>query len=106
VKAIAAALGNQYPESMKRCLVYPSNRVFRYIWNVVKVFFDPVTAAKIVMIGKQEELFKYVEPSQLVKRVGGTDDYEYKTEHVDTKEMMSEEAKNLTRVGPPPQTVY
>jgi len=31
VKAIAAALGNHYPERMKRCLVYPSNAVFRYV---------------------------------------------------------------------------
>jgi hypothetical protein len=106
VKAIAKALGDQYPESMKKCIVYPSNRVFRYIWNIVKPFFDPVTAAKIVMVGGQDELYKYIEPDQLLRHTGGTDDYVFNVEHVESKEMMTEELRNLERVAPDPQTVY
>jgi len=84
-KAIVTALGNQYLKSMKRCIVYPSNRVFRYIWNVVRVFFDPVTVAKIVMVGSKEELYKYVSPDQLLRHTGGTDDYQFDIEHVHNK---------------------
>ena len=106
VKAIAKALGDQYPESMKRCIVYPSNRVFRYIWNIVKKFFDPVTAAKIVMVAGQDEMNKYIAPDQLLRHVGGTDDYEFDVAHVDNKEMMTEELRKFKRVAPDPQTVY
>jgi len=105
-KAIAKALGDQYPESMKRCIVYPSNRVFRYIWNIVKVFFDPVTAKKIVMIGRKEDMYQYVEKDQLLRICGGTDDYQFHLDHVHNMEMISEEMKGLERVAPAPQTVY
>ena len=106
VKEIGKALADHYPERMKRCLVYPTNTIFRYIWNIVKIFFDPVTAAKIQFVGTQEDLYKWVDKDQLLMCVGGTDPYVYDPSHVQTKGMISDEVKNMKRVAPKAQTVY
>ena len=106
VKAIAGALQHQYPERMKRCLVYPTDRVFRWIWKIVKVFFDPVTADKIAFVGNEKELQKYVSPDQLLREVGGTDDFVFDIEHLENRGMISEEMRNLKRVAPKAMTVY
>ena len=78
----------------------------RYIWKVIKIFFDSVTADKIQMIGKQAELEKFIANDELLEDVGGTDTYEYKGEHVNSKEMMSKEFMELKRVAPKAQIVY
>ena len=106
VKAIADALQNQYPERMKRCLVYPTDRVFRWIWKIVKVFFDPVTADKIAFVGSEKDLQNYVAKEQLLREVGGTDDFVFDINHLENREMLSLEMREKERVAPKAMTVY
>ena len=81
--------------------------MFRYFWKVIKIFFDPVTADKTEMIGKQAELEKFIANEELLVDVGGTDANEYKGEHVNSKEMMTKEfMQQLKRVAPKALLVY
>ena len=106
VKAMACALADHYPERMAKCLVMPADSVFRSVWKVAKVFFDPDTVEKIVMLATKEQLIEYVPLGQLLREVGGTDGYEFDASHVETREMVSEECRRLKRSNPEAQRVY
>jgi hypothetical protein len=58
-------------------LVYPTGYVFRFLWNIVKVFLDPVTRNKIRPLANIEDLKQFVEPQYLLRSLGGTSDYEF-----------------------------
>jgi len=106
VKNIAKTLADQYPERMKRAIVVPSNIVFRTIWNIIKHFFDPVTAAKISMIASKKELLNFIDKDQLLVELGGTDDYKFDISHLFTREMISEESRSVERISPKAQLIY
>jgi hypothetical protein len=82
---IGKTLANHYPERMKRAYVIPANLLFRSIWSVVKIFFDPDTAAKIMFLSGINELFKYIDRDQVPKEMGGDLEYEYDVNHLFTK---------------------
>lgn len=67
-----------YPESLGYILIVSAPWIFWGVWKVIKSWLDPVVASKILFIKDKEELFKYIHPDCLPKRLGGNDDYEYK----------------------------
>jgi hypothetical protein len=68
---LAQALSDNYPERLKRIVMYPFPWYGRAIWSVVKVFIDKRTQDKAFLIGdtgKREipaELAKYVDPANI-----------------------------------------
>lgn len=48
------------------------------IWTVIKGWLDPVVASKVKFTKTSDDLEQYISKDQLVKSLGGGDDYEYK----------------------------
>jgi len=108
VKEIGKTLAKQYPERMKMCIVVPTSRLFRWVWSVIKHFFDPVTVAKISFAGKNEDLLRFMTADNLVEDVGGTNTYIFDAEHIDTLAMVDDEeyVKRDRHFNVPQQMVY
>ncbi|KAK4220340.1 hypothetical protein QBC37DRAFT_408394 [Rhypophila decipiens] len=88
VKFLVLAFEARYPEYLGVVLVHNAPWVFWGIWRVVKPWLDPVIAAKIQFTtsngnggGKDKtsgRLTEHIDPKNLEKSLGGTDDWVYK----------------------------
>ena len=106
VKRIGSALAAQYPERMKKAYVLPVNMIFRSVWSVVKLFFDPYTASKISLLAGPQDLLKYISSDQLLAELGGTLDYPFDPNHLFTKEIPGVIAAQKSGRGAPDQCIY
>ena len=104
---IGKTLANHYPERMKRAYVIPANMIFRTIWAIAKVFFDPDTASKIAFVSGPQTLKKYIDEDQLPVELGGTLDYEIDINHLLTKNIPGVTVSNdsESKNGIPPAQV-
>ena len=66
-----------YPESLGAVLVHKAPFVFLAIWNIIKGWLDPVVASKIHFTKSLEDLEQYIPRSQIMKELGGDEDWEY-----------------------------
>jgi len=66
-----------YPESLGICLVHKAPWVFQGIWSIIKGWLDPVVASKIHFTRSVEELEEFIPRSQILKELGGDEDWEY-----------------------------
>ncbi|KAF7504421.1 hypothetical protein GJ744_002225 [Endocarpon pusillum] len=67
-----------YPESLGAVLVHKSPWVFQGIWTIVKGWLDPVVAAKVHFTKSVEDLEQFIPRSQIVKDLGGDEDWNYR----------------------------
>merc|ERR1712038_386100 len=51
IKTVVGILERNFPERLSRCILYPLPRAATVLWKMVKIFLDPFTAEKIVVIG-------------------------------------------------------
>jgi hypothetical protein len=65
-----------YPESLGAVLVHKAPFVFSAIWNIIKGWLDPVVASKIHFTKHLEDLEQYIPRSQIMKELGGDEDWE------------------------------
>mmetsp|Transcript_20201 Transcript_20201/g.51861 ORF Transcript_20201/g.51861 Transcript_20201/m.51861 type:complete len:152 (-) Transcript_20201:186-641(-) len=74
IKELSSLLSANYPERVKRIVIFPVPLVVRGIWSAVKLFLDPVTAEKAVLLSGGDpkkgirypaELGKYIDMSSL-----------------------------------------
>ncbi|GMI16224.1 hypothetical protein TrLO_g12967 [Triparma laevis f. longispina] len=103
---IGKTLANHYPERMKKAYVIPANVLFRTLWTIVKVFFDPDTAAKIRFLSGAKELQKYIDVDQLPVDLGGTLEYEFNVNHLFTYTIPGVTPGGGMRKGAGAQVVY
>ncbi|RXW19321.1 hypothetical protein EST38_g6549 [Candolleomyces aberdarensis] len=73
---VSAASGvgqDRYPETMGKFYIINAPWAFTAVWSVIKGWLDPVTVAKIQILGGsyQAELLKQIEPQNLPKVFGG-----------------------------------
>jgi hypothetical protein len=71
----AARIGqNYYPETMGKFYICNAPYLFTTIWRIIKSWLDPVTVAKISILGRdyQKELLAQIPIENLPKELGGT----------------------------------
>src|SRR2546421_4528720 len=78
VKFMIKCFEANYPESLGAVLVHKAPFVFSAIWNIIKGWLDPVVASKIHFTKHLEDLEQYIPRSQIMKELGGDEDWEYK----------------------------
>mmetsp|Transcript_24775 Transcript_24775/g.36543 ORF Transcript_24775/g.36543 Transcript_24775/m.36543 type:complete len:311 (+) Transcript_24775:49-981(+) len=55
IKAFVQTLSDNYPERLKRLVVYPFPWYGRAVWQVIKAFLDPRTADKVTLLAQGPE---------------------------------------------------
>lgn len=79
---LAKILEANFPESLKRAVVYPADSWFSTLWKVASRFVDADTRAKIALVTDRSELLKYIPYNQLLRTLGGANPYRFSLDHV------------------------
>ncbi|KHN97385.1 CRAL/TRIO domain protein [Metarhizium album ARSEF 1941] len=77
VKFIIKCFEANYPESLGAILIHNSPWVFKGIWKVISAWLDPVVAGKVHFTYGRKDLETFIHPSQIIKELGGDEDWEY-----------------------------
>ena len=77
VKFMIKVFEANYPESLGAVLVHKAPWIFQSVWTIIKGWLDPVVAAKIHFTKHLEDLEQYIPRSQIVKELGGDENWEY-----------------------------
>ncbi|CAF1365369.1 unnamed protein product [Rotaria sp. Silwood1] len=78
LKFLIQLLQHYYPESFALGLVVNAPWIFNGCWYIIKRWLDPVVESKIHFLSHNSDLTKYIDPSYLPKRLGGTQaDFNY-----------------------------
>lgn len=74
IKQASGLSQNYYPERLGRFYLINAPWGFSTVWGIIKAWLDPVTVAKIHILGGsyQKELFQQVAPENLPKQFGGS----------------------------------
>ncbi|KAE8450040.1 hypothetical protein EG329_007179 [Mollisiaceae sp. DMI_Dod_QoI] len=78
VKFMIKCFEANYPESLGVVLVHKAPWVFQGIWKIIKGWLDPVVASKVHFTNNNEEMEEFVPKSQIIKELGGGEDWTYK----------------------------
>ena len=78
VKFIIKCFEANYPESLGCVLVYKAPWVFQGIWKIIRGWLDPVVANKVQFCSNVDDLQQWIPRSQIMKELGGDEDYSYK----------------------------
>ena len=76
-RTLTTMLANNYPERLCRTIVYPSSVVFYGIWQVVQIFLDPVTRAKVKPVMYLAGVQEFIEDKYIPKDMGGDCEYQF-----------------------------
>ena len=72
-------VGNfMFPEILGKTFIINAPWIFSAIWKIAKHMIDKVTQKKISIMsgGYKKELLKFIDPSQLPKKLGGEVEYD------------------------------
>ena len=78
VKFMIKCFEANYPESLGSVLVYKSPWIFQGIWKIIRGWLDPVVASKVHFASHVEEVQAFIPRKQIMKELGGDEDYTYK----------------------------
>ncbi|KYK61119.1 putative phosphatidylinositol transfer protein csr1 protein [Drechmeria coniospora] len=78
VKFIIRCFEANYPESLGNILIHNAPWIFNPIWKVIRAWLDPVVAAKVHLTHGRKGIEEFIAPEQLIKELGGDEDFEYK----------------------------
>ncbi|KUJ14728.1 CRAL/TRIO domain-containing protein [Mollisia scopiformis] len=78
VKFMIKCFEANYPESLGVVLVHKAPWVFQGIWKIIKGWLDPVVASKVHFTNNNDEMEEFVPRSQIIKDLGGDEDWTYK----------------------------
>lgn len=77
VKFIIKCFEANYPESLGSVLVYKAPWIFQGIWKIIRGWLDPVVANKVQFCSGVDELQQWIPRSQIMKELGGDENYSY-----------------------------
>ncbi|KAL2210634.1 CRAL/TRIO domain-containing protein [Sarocladium strictum] len=78
VKFMIKCFEANYPESLGTVLINNAPWVFQGIWKIIKGWLDPVVASKVHFTNNKNDMSEFIAPSQILKELGGDEDWEYK----------------------------
>jgi hypothetical protein len=78
VKFMIKVFEANYPESLGVVLVHKAPWLFNAIWKIIKGWLDPVVASKVHFTSDVHDLEQYIPKSQIIKELGGEEDWAYK----------------------------
>ena len=55
IRGLSGLLSVNYPERLRRLVIFPVPRSLMFIWSAVRLLLDPVTAAKAVLLAGGED---------------------------------------------------
>lgn len=104
VKFMIKVFEANYPESLGSVLVHKAPWIFQGIWKIIRGWLDPVVANKVHFTNDVKELSEYIPRSQIIKELGGDEDWEYSyvepvdgendtMKNVETRQKLEEERK-------------
>ncbi|KAL7932382.1 hypothetical protein V8C35DRAFT_281591 [Trichoderma chlorosporum] len=77
VKFMIKCFEANYPESLGAVLVHNAPWIFQGIWKIIRGWLDPVVAAKVHFTNNKHDLQEFIEPSHILKELGGDEDWEF-----------------------------
>ncbi|KAJ5345743.1 hypothetical protein N7452_003747 [Penicillium brevicompactum] len=77
VKFILKCFEANYPESLGIMLIHNAPWVFSGIWRLIRGWMDPEIAAKVQFTNSVSDLEKFIPKDQIVKEMGGAEDWSY-----------------------------
>ncbi|GAB1192640.1 hypothetical protein APSETT444_001833 [Aspergillus pseudonomiae] len=77
VKFLIDCFQANYPESLGAMLIHNAPWIISGIWKIIKGWMDPVIVSKVDFTYTAADLERHIAPEQLVKELGGKDQYEY-----------------------------
>lgn len=79
VKVLAKTVEEHYPEIVSHIVLFNTPKVAQAVWEVVKKFLDPVTAAKVQLYSgfPKQQALEMMDPSVLPVEYGGTNTVYY-----------------------------
>ncbi|KAF7168203.1 hypothetical protein CNMCM5623_001273 [Aspergillus felis] len=86
VKFIIKCFEANYPESLGVLLIHNAPWVFSGIWRLIKGWMDPVIVSKIQFTKSIADMEKFIPRDQIVKELGGTEDWTYEYVEPDENE--------------------
>ncbi|CRG83610.1 CRAL-TRIO domain-containing protein C3H8,02 [Talaromyces islandicus] len=86
VKFIIQCFESNYPECLGRLLIHNAPWVFSGVWKLIRPLMDPVVASKVQFTKSIDDLSQFIAPENILKDLGGTDDWTYKYIEPDPKE--------------------
>lgn len=92
VKFMIKCFEANYPESLGSVIVYKAPWIFSSIWRIIKGWLDPVVASKVHFSSNISELTEYIPKSQIMKELGGDEDWTYS--YVEPKEGENSQMSN------------
>ncbi|CAG8954181.1 hypothetical protein HYFRA_00005801 [Hymenoscyphus fraxineus] len=78
VKFMIKCFEANYPESLGVVIVHKAPWIFQGIWKIIRGWLDPVVASKVHFTNNNLELEEFVPRSNIIKELGGDEDWEYK----------------------------
>jgi len=78
VKFMIKVFEANYPESLGAVLVHKAPWIFQGFWKIIRAWLDPVVAGKIHFTDSVKDLEEFIPRSQIIKELGGDEDWEYK----------------------------
>ncbi|CAK4022018.1 Hypothetical predicted protein [Lecanosticta acicola] len=94
VKFMIKCFEANYPESLGSVIVYKAPWIFQGIWKIIKGWLDPVVASKVHFSSNVSELAEWIPKSQIMKELGGDEDWTYK--YVEPEEGEDAQMSNTT----------
>lgn len=99
VKFMIKCFEANYPESLGAVLVHNAPWVFQGVWKLIRGWLDPVVASKVHFTNQRAGLEEFVNPDQIIKDLGGDEDWKYEyTEPVEGENHLMEDVQTRDRL--------
>ncbi|CAD7964726.1 unnamed protein product [Amoebophrya sp. A25] len=72
IKLMSRVCSENFPESADKIIIVGAPWGFETAWNILKGLLDPRTAEKVIIKRKHEDIYQYIDKSQLPDFLGGS----------------------------------